>query len=251
MFDGAAARRLDYPSMNERRHETWGLSPDDVALWHRHDYLADRLRIRKGNLLYGQGEVSPHFFLIVSGEVRVSCFEENGQEITIEVMGPNALCGDAPAFDGLPRFSTAVALRDSEVLRYDARRLRDAFATHPELALSLLRIVSIKQRVLAIRLEYAFSYPPEERIFHLLRRVAATFGTTTPEGREITVHLTHEQVGRMTGTSRVTVTRVINRLRRRAQLLVRDQRFVIPPDGSSASGAEAWPETRAEASNTR
>ena len=240
--------RIDSVAMSERRQETWGLSPEDVELWLRHGYLGERLRIRKGNLLYGQGEVSPHFFLILSGEVRISCFEEDGQEITIEVMGANALCGDAPAFDGLPRFTTAVALRDAEVLRFDARRLSAAFATHPELALSLLRIVSIKQRVLAIRLEYAFSFPPEERIFQLLRRVAATFGTNTEQGREMTVQLTHEQVGRMTGTSRVTVTRVVNRLRKRGQLLVRGQRFVIPDEAASG---EAWPETRAEASNTR
>ncbi|MBN9370964.1 Crp/Fnr family transcriptional regulator [Hydrogenophaga sp. YM1] len=241
--------KLDSPAMSERRQETWGLSPEDVELWLRHDYLADRLRIRKGNLLYGQGEVSPHFFLILSGEVRISCFEEDGQEITIEVMGPNGLCGDAPAFDGLPRFSTAVALRDAEVLRFDARRLREAFASHPELALSLLRIVSIKQRVLAIRLEYAFSLPPEARVLHLLRRVAGIFGTTTAQGREMTVHLTHEQVGRMTGTSRVTVTRVINRLRQRGQLAMNGSRFVVLNEGDPPG--EGWPETRAEASNTR
>jgi CRP/FNR family cyclic AMP-dependent transcriptional regulator len=71
------------------------------------------------------------------------------------------------------------------------------------------------QRVLAIRLEYAFSFPPEERVFHLLRRVAATFGINTLLGREIAVHLTQEKMGRMTGTSRVTITKVINRLRKR------------------------------------
>lgn len=236
--------------MAERRHETWGLSPDDVELWHRHEHLGDRLRIRKGNLLYGQDEVSPHFFLILSGEVRISCFEEDGQEITIEVMGPNGLCGEAPAFDGLPRFSTAVALRDTEVIRFDARKLSIAFASHPELAMSLLRITSIKQRVLAIRLEYAFTHPPEERIQHLLRRVAAIFGTNTPEGREITVHLTHEQIARMTGASRVTVTRVLNRLRKRNELLIRGHSLVIPRS-SQVGPEDAWPLSKAEASNTR
>jgi hypothetical protein len=65
-----------------------------------------------------------------------------------------------------------------------------------------------------------------------------------------TVHLTHEQVARMTGTSRVTVTRVLNRLRSRGQLLMRGQRMVIPHD-APAVAPEGWPSTRAEASNTR
>lgn len=236
--------------MTDRRQETWGLSPEDVELWRCHEHLGDRLRIRKGNLLYGQGEISPYFFLILSGEVRISCFEEDGQEITIEVMGPNGLCGEAPAFDNLPRFSTAVALRNTEAIRFDARRLEAAFAKHPQLALSLLRITSIKQRVLAIRLEYAFTHSPEERIFHLLRRVAAIFGTDTAEGRETTIHLTHEQISRMTGTSRVTVTRVLNRMKKRGELLVRGPTLVIP-HSSSVSPQDAWPQSKAEASNTR
>lgn len=223
--------------MTVRRQETWGLSQEDVELWRRHAHLGDRLRIRKGNLLYGQGEVSSHFFLILTGEVRISCFEETGQEITIEVMGPNGLCGEAPAFDGLPRFTTGVALRDSEVVRFDARRLQDAFGKFPELAISLLRITSIKQRVLAIRLEYAFTHAPEERIRHLLRRVAAIFGASTDEGREITVQLTHEQIARMTGTSRVTVTRVLNRLRQRGEVVVRGQTLIIANTAENAADA--------------
>jgi CRP/FNR family transcriptional regulator, cyclic AMP receptor protein len=54
----------------------------------------------------------------------------------------------------------------------------------------------------------------------------------------------------MTGTSRVTVTRVLNRLRSRGQLLMRGQRMVIPHD-APAVAPEGWPSTRAEASNTR
>lgn len=237
-------------SADMKRRETWGLSQEDVDLWLESSHLADRIHVRKGNLLYGQGEISFHFFLILRGEVRISCFEESGVETTIEVMGPFGLCGEAPAFDGLPRFSTAVALHDTQALRFDTRKLREAFAANPDLALSLLRITSIKQRVLAIRLEYAFSYPPEERILQLIRRVAATFGTTTPDGRSLGVHLTHEQIGRMTGTSRVTVTRVLNRLRERKAVDTRDGLLVLVP-GAFGDNESEWPDTRAAASDTR
>lgn len=233
-----------------KRQETWALSQQDVELLLNNAHAADRVNVRKGNLLYGQGEISPYFYLVLRGEVRISCFEESGVETTIEVMGQYGLCGEAPAFDGLPRFTTAVALRDVEALRFDTRELHQVFASCPELAMALLRITSIKQRVLAIRLEYAFSAPPEKRILQLIRRVAATFGDSVQDGRSLGVHLTHEQIGRMTGTSRVTVTRVLNRLRNRGVLTIKEGILVLLPR-QAAEGCDHWPETRAAASDTR
>ncbi|MNK53294.1 Global nitrogen regulator [compost metagenome] len=233
-----------------KRQETWALSQQDVELLLDNAHAAERVSVRKGNLLYGQGEISPYFYLVLRGEVRISCFEETGEETTIEVMGQHGLCGEAPAFDGLPRFTTAVALRDVDALRFDTRKLQPIFATCPEFAMSLLRITSIKQRVLAIRLEYAFSAPPEKRILQLIRRVAATFGVSVQDGRSLGVHLTHEQIGRMTGTSRVTVTRVLNRLRDRGVLTIKDGTLLLLA-GLSDEASERWPDTRAAASDTR
>ncbi|MCY1204345.1 cAMP receptor protein [compost metagenome] len=231
-----------------RRQETWALSQQDVELLLDNAHTADRVTVRKGNLLYGQGEISPHFYLIQRGEVRISCFEESGEETTIEVMGQYGLCGEAPAFDGLPRFTSAVALRDVEALRFDTRRLQSVFVDCPELAMALLRITSIKQRVLAIRLEYAFSAPPEKRILQLIRRVAALFGTSEQDGRSLGVHLTHDQIGRMTGISRVTVTRVFNRLRDRGVLAIKDGVLLVRADEDENA---RWPDSRAEASDMR
>ena len=233
-----------------KRQETWALSQQDVELLLDNADVADRVMVRKGNLLYGQGEISPYFYLVLRGEVRISCFEESGEETTIEVMGPYGLCGEAPAFDGLPRFTTAVALRDVEALRFDTRRLQQIFVDCPELAMALLRITSIKQRVLAIRLEYAFSAPPEKRILQLIRRIAAMFGTSMHDGRSLGVHLTHEQIGRMTGTSRVTVTRVVNRLRDRGVLTQKEGTLLLLQDAEAKQGA-CWPDNRAAASDTR
>jgi CRP/FNR family cyclic AMP-dependent transcriptional regulator len=218
--------------MTQRRTgQTWRLSREQADILLKSSHLATRLTLRPGQLLYQQGEVGSHFYLILSGEVLVSIFEPSGFEMIMEVMGPWALCGEGPAFDGLPRFSTATALRKSEVLRFDVRRLGPAFAENPALALSLLQITALKQRNLAVRLEYAFGYEPDRRILQLIERLAELYSDPTPEGRLITVQLTHEQIANMTGTSRVTVTRVLNRLRRtgaidvrRGLLLVRAER---------------------------
>ena len=62
-------------------------------------------------------------------------------------------------------------------------------------------------------MEHLVSNDPEERILELLHRLNEMFAVDHERGRKILTHLTHEQIASMTGTSRVTVTRTLGRLR--------------------------------------
>jgi len=203
-----------------------------TATWRMTDSLAAKLlscegkvrlrRFAEGERLYRQGEVSSCFYFVKSGLVQVSIFRQDGTEVVLENMGPNALCGEGAAFDGLPRFSSAVAVERTEALEFDAARFEPLLRGDPELALAMLRLTSLKQRILAIRLEHLVSNNPEERILELLRRLSEMFAVDHERGRKILTHLTHEQIASMTGTSRVTVTRTIGRLRDKGMLSVED-----------------------------
>jgi CRP-like cAMP-binding protein len=181
-----------------------------------------RRHFQQGEHLYRQGEISPCFYFVKSGLVQVSIIRRDGTEVVLENMGPNALCGEGAAFDGLPRFSTAVAVEETEVLEFNVSRLDKLVQAEPALALALLRLTSLKQRVLALRLEHLVSNDPEERILELLHRLSEMFAVDHAKGRKILTYVTHEQIASMTGTSRVTVTRTLRRLRDKGNLLVED-----------------------------
>ncbi len=196
-----------------RSTETWHLDEALAGPWIRAANLGSRRAFRKGEFLYRQGEIDSTFFFVVRGRVQVSIFREDGAEFVLEVMGQWALCGEADAFIGLPRFSSGQALEDVEVIAFDALNMEEAFRQQPELARTLLAIVAMKQRVLAGRIQYMASPKPEKRIFELLNRLADLYGTPDDEGILIGVSLTHEQIAAMTGASRVTVTRTLARLK--------------------------------------
>lgn len=203
-----------------------------AATWRMADILAAKLlsfegkvRLRsfsEGEQLYRQGEINSCFYFVKSGLVQVSIFRRDGTEVVLENMGPNALCGEGAAFDGLPRFSTAAAVEDTQALEFDAARFEPLIRADPELALAMLRLTSQKQRILALRLEHLVSNDPEERILELLHRLSEMFAVDHARGRKILTYLTHEQIASMTGTSRVTVTRTLGRLRDKGMLFVED-----------------------------
>ena len=216
------------------------MSKKPAATWRMTDALAAKLksfegrarlrRFSEGEQLYRQDEINSHFYFIKSGLVQVSIFRRDGTEVVLENMGPNALCGEGAAFDGLPRFSSAVAVEPTEALEFDVARLEALMREDPEFALALLRLTSLKQRILALRLEHLVSNDPEERILELLSRLSEMFAVDHKMGRKILTHLTHEQIASMTGTSRVTVTRTLGRLRDKGKLSVEDGYTILAND---------------------
>lgn len=194
---------------------------------------------RKNEVLYEQGTASGSFYLIVRGLVQVSMIRPDGAEIILEFMGPESVCGEGSAFDGLPRFSSAIAIEDTEAVEFDARSMEPVFQAHPEFAIALLRVTSVKQRVLAVKLEHLASGDPGDRILELFGRLAAMFGVAHPNGRLLSTRITHEQIAAMTGTSRVTVTRTLQRFRAHGTITVKDGHFIVraTPAGAPAHNA--------------
>lgn len=211
--------------------ETWYLDEAVVGPWIRSAHMGLRRKYQKGEFLYHQGEVSPLFFFVLKGRVQVSIFREDGSEFVLEVMGRWALCGEAAAFDQLPRFSSAIALEDAEVVVFDANEVGAALATNSELAVALLRISAMKQRVLGGRLQCVASPRPEKRILELLNRLSELYGTEADGVIVIGIKLTHEQIAAMTGATRVTVTRTLAKLKTERVLTIKNKQLHILDPG--------------------
>ncbi|WP_442114158.1 Crp/Fnr family transcriptional regulator [Pseudomonas sp. NUPR-001] len=222
-------------SKRPRCVETWYLDDRAIGPLLRALHLGRRRICRKGEYLYRQGEVDHYFYLILRGHILISSVREDGSEFTLEMMGPRAVCGEAAAFDGKPCFTSAIALEEVEVVIFRADEMSAAFAEHPDIAVALLRITAMKQRIIAVRAQYLASLKPEARITELLHRLAEQYGQRDGNTREIGISLTHKQIAALTGTTRVTVTRVLKRLRENGEvtiqgrcILVKDMEQLMP-----------------------
>lgn len=207
--------------------ETWRLDSSSVGPVIRAASLGERRTYRKGAFLYRQGELDSRFYFVLRGRVRISCCREDGAEFVLEYMGQWAVCGEGAAFDGQPRFSSAVAEEDVEAIVFDTSRIAEWFREFPDFAAALLRIAGMKQRVLAVRAQYLASTRPEARIAELLHRLAELYGEPDASGVRIGISITHEQIAAMTGTTRVTVTRALKKMRADGELLGRGRQMVV------------------------
>ena len=214
-------------TIKPRSAETWRLDDAVAGPLIRAAHLGKRRTCKKGEYLYRQGETDTRFYFLLRGHVQISSSREDGSEFVLEVMGQWAVCGEGSAFDGKPRFTSAVCIEDSEAIIFDAEDMKHAFRDYPELAVALLRITALKQRILAVRAQYLASPKPEARIAELLHRLVGLYGTKDDTTIVIGISLTHEQMAAMTGTTRVTVTRVLKRLTEQGVLQIKGKQLRV------------------------
>lgn len=207
--------------------ETWHLDASVASVFIHAADLGRRRALGKGARLYTQGQIGRAFYFVLTGRFQVSMFQRDGTEFVLEVMGRWSVCGEGSAIAGYPHIATAIALEDSEVIEFDYAYLRAAIGSFPDLALALLHTVSVKQHVLGTRIQFMAMPKPELRIGELLRRLADLYGRPESGKMLIPIPLTHEQIAAMTGTSRVTVTRALLRLKQDGVIEMRGRRFCV------------------------
>lgn len=193
-------------------YASWEASRLYSDYWASRPDLGERIALLAGRVIFQEETRHRHFYLIRSGYVQVTISRASGNPLLLEIYGPGTIFGEGAAFEGAPRVVTTRTASDCALTRYDPDAMRAAFASDVELALSLLRLMSAKQRALANKVAGLSSSAPEARLCDLMLRVAHAEQQQRPGGHRLQVHLTHEQLAAMTGLSRVTVTRTLSRL---------------------------------------
>ncbi|HVZ42635.1 MAG TPA: Crp/Fnr family transcriptional regulator [Ramlibacter sp.] len=204
------------PASNDllSKYASWEISQRHSQPWLERADLAQRLVLGPGSLVFEEQTVHPFFYLIRSGYVQATMSRASGNPLLLEIFGPGTLFGEGAAFEGRPRFVTCRTITDCALDRFDPADMEREFARDPRLPVSLIRIMSAKQRVLASKVAGLSSTTPEVRLSDLLLRVARAEQSQRERLSPLSVHLTHEQIGAMTGLARVTVTRTLASLAR-------------------------------------
>jgi len=212
---------------------TWLMSDELMSSMIKDQTLFVRRRFRKDEEIYSQDSVVVESSSVVGlGPWCTIAIDPRGRH-----RGDPRTDGAARPFvargrriDGLPRFSGATALEETELLEFDAGKLPQLAAHSPEFVAAVLQVTALKQRVLAVRLEQLSSREPETRILEMFGRLARVFAETRDDGKLIVPKLTHEQIAAMTGNTRVTVTRTLGRLKERGEIAIVEGRILLISD---------------------
>jgi CRP-like cAMP-binding protein len=190
----------DLTSLNNCKYSMLSLltpSERDYVLGHCEPVLAKR-----NSLIFRQREQQKGIYLIVSGSVRVFFVASTGREITRAYWLPGHFVGGPDVFADAPNMWSAVALRDTSLLRIQCSVLRKLCLTIPNLAVGLIEAMAFKGRCYAAMAQMFGTRSATERMAQVLAHLAELYGTETEQGIEITMSLTQEEIAHMVGVTR-------------------------------------------------
>ncbi len=169
----------------------------------------ERLYPREAVLFYEGGECDS-LFLLKRGLVKIVSLSAKGTETILHILRRGDVFGELLPADGKRPFS-AIAITDVKVGVLSRGDLRGLLASSPRFAANYTEMLA--RRLMKMEREFsgfvhAFAY---HRLAKELLHLADDLGTDTPSGTEITLRLTHEDLGNLIGTTRETVTILLHK----------------------------------------
>lgn len=173
------------------------------------------LRVMKKNTILHFGEMQDKYvYLLKEGCIKIAVVNEKGKEVIKYLVKPGGIFGEISLL-GIKESSQdyAVALDDSVVYFAGIQQIEQLMITYPDLR-SIIRknvgqrIKNAEERFLSMIFKDAHA-----RICRFLKEFAIEFGKRTDHGYEIKNFLTHDDIAKLTDTSRQTVSRILNELR--------------------------------------
>lgn len=176
--------------------------------------LLQRRTFVEKTLLFGQGENLQTVYFILSGKVKIYRNDEAGREQVVTVLQ----AGDM--FPHVGFFSTGVypahsmMIERGELLTLSTARFRQLIESTPSLCLKLLAVVEHKYMELQSRLAEMVMHDTYGRLVLMLIRLSRMHGEPQGSFLRLNIPITNSELANMIGTSRETVNRTLNQLKR-------------------------------------
>lgn len=95
----------------------------------------------------------------------------------------------------------------------------EMLAKNPKLYNELLLMITTKFRILMAQIYDTTFFDVKRKLYFLLRRLPIQQGNPTDNGVKINMKLTHQELANMIGSSRSTVTRILNGLEAKKKIM--------------------------------
>ncbi len=188
--------------------------------------LFSERRYRPDGVLFHRGDEATALFLVRRGLVKLVAVSERGTESILHILRAGDVFGEPVVCGGRRPFS-AIALTEAAAGILPRERFLALLSEVPAFSRAVLSMCA--KRLLQV--ENGFAGTMHAWAWHRLARellhLAADLGTEIPDGTLIPLHLTHDELSNLIGTSRETVTLQLRRFEEMGMIRRRGRHLVV------------------------
>lgn len=187
------------------------LSPED-----QHNLLLHGTEItaRNGQTLFYEGEEAKYIYLIREGQVRLSKMTMDNKKFILHIKQKDDVVGEFSLFNDMKASMTAEVTAFSILYRFERKVLEALFTQNGEIAVAFIKLFARNTQATQAKFSDLLLYGKTGAFYSILIRFANSYGVSHPQGTLIKMKLTNKELADFIGTSRETVNRMINDLKR-------------------------------------
>lgn len=183
-------------------------------------------RYKKNEVIFLEEDTNEYMYMILNGKVKVVQTTEGGKEILLAMHRSGEFFGEMSLLDGKTSPATVIATEDSNIAIISRKEFHSLLKTQKKILDNLLLILCARLRESWEKIQLLNLKNASQRIKILLLMLSDKYGEKTDEGVTLPMKLTHQEIAEMTGMTRETVTRVIDRWQKDGEISILKNRFI-------------------------
>jgi CRP/FNR family transcriptional regulator, cyclic AMP receptor protein len=218
---------VEYPSLVWHLKRTSLFEDWELADLERLSKTTPYRRFRGGDVIYHMDDPADAIYFIRSGLVKISKLFPNGKEAILGVVGQYDAFGELLLTPQERRPTQAEAIEDTVLIALPRTGLEDLLETRPKMALKFIQLMASRLFESQAWSAEVSAYSAPGRLASLLYRFALEFGKPVMDGTRVDLKLTQEDLSRMIGATRETVSHCLNRLKASGAILRTRAPFIV------------------------
>ena len=182
-------------------------------------YGAVEKHFAKSAVIFEANTNAHYYFQILSGEVKMNNYNEDGKEFIQGFFKPGESFGEPPLFVNRLYPANAIATEDSVILAIKKEAFKKFLLEHPAEAISIIENLAQRLHYKATMSAEIASEDPEHRVLQLIDYWIKHFDLRQDENGYL-VDFTRQQIGDLTGLRVETVIRAIKSLEKKQMLKI-------------------------------
>lgn len=187
-----------------------------------------RARFETGEPIFHQGQAAEAMFLIKAGRIKLTKATHDGRELIIDIRKAGDVVGEALLGEEAVYPLSAYCLEDTLTCGFTRERFRGLVSAYPNIGYQVIKNLSDRVSRLQSRVDSMSEGRLEERVYRVLVTVAEEHGIRSDQGMLIHFPLTQEELAFLTGSHRVSISRVMKALAGSGRVLRRGRHLLLP-----------------------
>jgi CRP/FNR family transcriptional regulator len=183
-------------------------------------------RYKKHEVILFEEDTTEYMYIILNGKTKVVQSTEDGKEILLAMHHSGEFFGEMSLLDGKTSPATVVAMEDSSVAIISRQEFYSLIRSQKMILDNLLLILCSRLRDSWEKIQLLNLKNASQRIKILFLMLSDKYGEKTAEGITLNIKLTHQEIAEMTGMTRETVTRMIDKWQKEGEISVLKNKFI-------------------------